>query len=138
MNGTLGKENAAEIRADLGAMDDKHYVQVFQGRRAGAEYLHGILPAAKEYLQQLEHRRFAGCKNDYTCFQGTPPSLVEVCVSSILSVTSKIAGSWEVVKASKVFVKERAAVVSRRTVDIWTVLPEKFLYRYSCANNLFP
>lgn len=57
------------------------------------------------------------------CFQDAFSSLVEVFAKYVLSPNSDIAGSKKALEASKEFLKETAALASKRRVYSCTVLP---------------
>lgn len=51
------------------------------------------------------------------------PSFIDVFAKYIFRLDSNIAGSKETIEASKVCVKEMAALESRKEVHSWTMLP---------------
>lgn len=76
---------------------------------------------AKACVPLPMYRRLVGCETDLECFLDVLPSLVEVYAKTLLSPESDIVGSEKVVAAGKIFVKDMAALASRKTVDSWIV-----------------
>lgn len=62
-----------------------------------------------------------GCDKDSVCFQDALQSLVKVHAKQDSCPGSEIAGREETTEASKVLVKEVAAILSRRRAEKWTV-----------------
>lgn len=58
------------------------------------------------------------------CFDGAVPSPMGVQEKHVLDTNCAITGHDEVIKERKVFLKEIAALVSKGTVDTWSVLPD--------------
>lgn len=81
----------------------------------------------KEYLQLLEHRRITSHESPSVSFCDALPFPVEVYEMQILGTVSPMVWNNEAVEASNVFVKDIAALVVKRAVERFTVLPELFL-----------
>lgn len=83
----------------------------------------GTLGTAKRCVRLSEHRRSIACETNSSCYQDTVISVVQVYGKQALSADSDMSGSKEVVEASKVFMKNMAALTSRSRVVSWTVPP---------------
>lgn len=83
----------------------------------------GTLATAEACLHLPENYGIFVWEKNSACFQNALSALVELCANHVLSADDNTTGSDEVVRSSKVFLKEMALLVSKWWFDSSTVLP---------------
>lgn len=103
-------------------MDDGPYGQVLHGLRSVARYLRWYWRAPKTCLQHFENLRFVRCEYDTAYVRDAFSSLLNVYAKNVFGLEYDIACSKEVLKKSMMFVKEKAALTSRKSANCWNIL----------------
>lgn len=119
----FGEGNAAETNAEIFGIECWSFIYVLLVGGAAAGYMRWYSGDYKGMFAADQESQFGSLWKNVTCFQDDLPPLIKVYAKQVYSSNSEITGTEKVVDGNKVFVREMAALASKKQFERWTVLP---------------